>query len=91
MKSREKVYLDILTQGLLIIRSAAFQGDSEQCHIEADHLHNIPELLQHLDKEELHDFYWSITRADYIQRSKPEYSCSYQNLWEELRPALPDY
>lgn len=87
MKSRQEIYLAILYRGLLAIRGAAHAGDTEQCHAEADHLHNMPELLRNLDKEELHNFYWRIMRPSYIQMSKPEYVRSFEQLWKELEEA----
>ena len=85
MKSRQYIYLDILYLGLLHIR--AHDDDADQCHIQADHLHNLPGLLKNLEKEELHEFYWRVSRTGYIQRSKPEYVKSFESLWKELEEA----
>lgn len=84
MRSSREVYLDILRVGLLSIRGAAHDGNSEQCHAEADHLHNLPELLANLGHQGLHNYYWTVTRQSYLSVSKPEFACRYEVLWREL-------
>ena len=44
MRSRFEIYVDILYSGLLNIRNCS--DDRERSFAEADHLHNIPELLR---------------------------------------------
>lgn len=45
IQPREQVYLDLLHRGLVLLRNFAHAGRWELCTIEADHLHNIPTLL----------------------------------------------
>lgn len=71
MRTRYAIYCDILYRGLINIRMAGHAGDSERCHVEADHLHNIPELLGQLDNEALHEFYWETMRPSYLSQCKP--------------------
>ncbi len=71
MRSRFEIYCDLLRVGLLNIRYHA--RDSERCHAQSDHLHNIPELLRTFDNEDLHRFYWNVTRRSFIGQSKPEW------------------
>lgn len=85
MRSRFEIYCDILYWGLLDIRSHA--DDPVRCFEEADHLHNLPELLRNFDKEELHRFYWDVMRECFISRSKPELLGRFQQLWDELEQA----
>jgi hypothetical protein len=85
MRSRFEIYCDILYRGLLNIRNHA--DDSERCYAEADHLHNIPELLHHFDNEELHRYYWEAMRPSFIAQSKPEWLGLFQHLWAELEEA----
>lgn len=87
MRSRHDIYCDILYQGLLNIRGAAHAGDAAQCFAEADHLHNLPELLRNLDHEELHRYYWEVMRPGYLRVSNPDRPKAYEALWEELRSA----
>ena len=68
-------------------RSAGYAGDPAQAATEADHLHNLPELLQHLAREELHAFYWEATRTSYLGESKAEYAQQFETLWAELDAA----
>lgn len=85
MRSRYEVYCDILNWGLLNIRNYA--DDSERCYAVADHLHNLPELLRNFDNEDLHKFYWDITRPSFISHSRPEWRGLFQELWVELDEA----
>ena len=41
-----ELVLEILKIGVLRIRAAAWSGDSARCAIEADHIHNLPDLLR---------------------------------------------
>ena len=85
MRSRFEIYCEILRRGLLNIRFHA--DDQERCFVEADHLHNIPELLCDFNNEALHDYYWSATRPSFINASKPEWLTSFKELWAELEAA----
>ena len=85
MRSRFAIYCDILYEGLLNIRNHSC--DHERCFAEADHLHNIPELLRHFDKEDLHRYYWEAMRPSFIRQSKPEWLVGFQELWAELEEA----
>jgi hypothetical protein len=87
MRDRHDIYLDILYRGLLNVRAAGYAGDAAQAATEADYLHNLPELLRHLDDEALHSFYWEGMRPSYLGESKSEYARSFRNLWVELDPA----
>jgi hypothetical protein len=71
--------------GLLSIR--AHTGDRERCIAEADHLHNIPTLLQNTEKNELHHYYWNVERPSFIRQSKPDWLNGFQQLWIELEAA----
>lgn len=85
MRSRFEIYCDILSWGLLVIRNHA--DDRDRCFAEADHLHNIPDLLQNLTNEALHHYYWEAMRPSFISQSKPECLGHYQELWRELEEA----
>ena len=86
-RSRFEIYCDILYRGLLDIRSAAGSGDTERCYEQADHLHNLPELVRNMDKEELHEFYWSCMRIDYDRPGREEWPPVFDALWDELEAA----
>lgn len=87
MRDRRDIYLDILHRGLLNARSAGYAGDAAQAATEADHLHNLPELLLQLGDEWRHAFYWEGMRTSYLGESKPEYAQRFAPLWAELEAA----
>jgi hypothetical protein len=45
MSKLDATYIKIMHRGLLSIRTAARNGDVEQCEAEAEYLHNIPSLI----------------------------------------------
>ena len=51
------ILLDILSLGLLRIRALGNNGAAEHCSIEADHLHNLPHIIQSLNRDELLNYY----------------------------------
>jgi hypothetical protein len=85
MRTRFEIYCDILSVGLLNIRSQA--DDPERCFGEADHLHNIPGLLRNSGNEALHRYYWEVERPSFVGRSKPEWLLPFKQLWAELEEA----
>ncbi|MEQ8790798.1 MAG: hypothetical protein RIC55_31160 [Pirellulaceae bacterium] len=86
MRSRNKVYCEVLQAGLLNIR--AYAGDAERCFAEADHLHNLPALLCNPENEELHRYYWEVERPSFIKSAKPEWLVGYEALWRELEQSI---
>ncbi len=87
-RSRFEIYCDILYWGLIQIRNHS--ADSKRSYAEADHLHNLPALLQNLDNEELHREYWDIARVCFIESSPQEWLKRYQDLWQELAKATEE-
>ena len=81
--SRE-IYTEILYFGLTAIRGAQ---DLEYARALADHLHNLPHLLQNLEHAGLHDFYWRIERASFLKQVTPEQARVFESLWQELEAA----
>ena len=64
---RDRAYLDLLHHGLVLLRNFAHAGQVELCRIEADHLHNIPTLLDE-PNEHRHEYYIRGERGLYLQR-----------------------
>src|SRR4051794_19292143 len=58
---------EILYVGLLRVRNAGSAGDAALCMIEADHLHNLPALLQN-PAEDLLEFYLETERDAYLRQ-----------------------
>ncbi len=77
----------ILTITLLRIRYFAGQRDFEQCFIEADHAHNLPDLIRNYS-EDLLKFYVNISRLTFIQQSKDKNFNSFEPYWEKLEDIL---
>jgi hypothetical protein len=57
---------DILARGLTSIRYNGAMGRARYCGIEADHLHNLPQILFNL-REPLVDYYYRIERPIYLR------------------------
>jgi hypothetical protein len=77
-----EVILEILYQGLLRIRVQGWSGNSAGCASEADHLHNLPRLLNDYSPELLR-YYWEAERLAYRDRGdgNPEV---FAPAWERL-------
>jgi len=80
------ILLDVLTKGLLRVRAAAGAGETAHAAVEADHLHNIPALLQQYSPELLR-YYWEIERPDYAARISAAARAEWEPLWSALRAA----
>ena len=75
-----EIVCEILRTGLLRIRAL---GDADRCALEADHLHNLPDLLANY-KPELLDYYWRVERVGFIARSTPADVQRFEPLWIAL-------
>jgi hypothetical protein len=82
-----QLLLEILTTGLLCIRAMGWSGDAERCAIEADHIHNVPDLLAHFSPERL-AYYWAVERTSYINQTAPAQLAVWEPLWRELQIQL---
>jgi hypothetical protein len=82
-----QILLEILTTGLLRIRAPGWSGDAERCAIEADHIHNLPDLLTHFSSERL-VYYWDVERNSYIKQTPPPRLAAWEPLWRELQIQL---
>ncbi len=84
-----EIILKILGTGLLRIRSLAWAGQSGLCAVEADHIHNLPDLLSNFSREML-SYYWDVERASYLAQIPEADLASWETLWRELRPYAND-
>lgn len=66
-KSRNEAYLELLTHGLPAVRNLAQSEELDLCQIEADHLHNIPSLINE-ENELRHQYYIEKERELYLER-----------------------
>ncbi len=87
------VVLRILQTGIVEARSAGWSGDAKMCTDQANHLHNLPDLLCRYSPRKL-NYYWNLERAAYINRmggsrgSLKSYGPNLK-LWAELEPMVP--
>jgi hypothetical protein len=66
---RDQAYLALLHSGLVMLRNVAHAGQIDLCHIEAEHLHEIPTLIGE-GNEARHEYYLRGTRDLYLQSLK---------------------
>jgi len=80
---RIDLYLTILQRALLNIRHLGTLGRASDCAIEADHVHNIPELLSTRDpgKER---YYWDVERVSYMGQAKESQKSVFEPIWDEI-------
>ena len=79
---RREAYLQILRRAILRLRVSP-SGDHSQCFIEADHVHNIPELLINpIPYKE--KYYFEVERVCYLRDARPGYAEEFAPFWEKL-------
>ncbi|MEJ7637373.1 MAG: type II toxin-antitoxin system HicB family antitoxin [Singulisphaera sp.] len=86
MKSSQSIasiLLEILARGILSIRASA--GDPGRCVIEADHIHNLPNLIRDYSPQLL-SFYWEVERASFISQTPEDLLAGFEPLWRDLSP-----
>jgi hypothetical protein len=76
--------LSIIQTGVLRIRSLAWDGKAEQCGIESDHIHNLPDLIADFSHEKF-VYYWNVERPEYLKQVPKERSSEWEPLWQQLR------
>jgi hypothetical protein len=92
MQIRNDAYREILHWGLLAIRDwAAHHDNAKLAELEADHIHNLPSLIDETN-EARHHYYIITEQPYYLERlekmSHPEYRefilARYQQPWKVL-------
>lgn len=81
------VLLRILTISLLTTRVAGWAGDASRCALEANHVHNLPDLLANF-KPQLLEYYWRVEKVSFERDSNESEIRPYQPLWAELEPFI---
>ena len=76
--------MDILRISLLRIRMLGWNGKPDRCAIEADHVHNIPELVSRFSPSLL-GFYWETERPAYIAQSTADEIQPFKDAWSVLQ------
>jgi hypothetical protein len=82
-----RILLNLLRIGLLRIRAFAWDGLAEYCALEADHLHNLPDIAFEV-RTELLLHYYDIERPGFVKRAmNPE---QFQPDWKRLGEILAE-
>lgn len=90
------VLLAIVSRGLLYARAAGWSGDSERAALEANHVHNLPNMLVEYTEKKMR-YYWQSERPSYMQQvaqlvPKTDFQVDtlneYQPLWRKLGSLL---
>src|SRR5262245_22759979 len=81
-KNVAAILLVILHHGILRTRAAGWSGDADRCAIEADHIHNLPHLLQTFSLDRLM-YSWDAERACYL-KSLGDGAATFTYWWEQL-------
>ena len=83
--SREEEIRDLLLKilriGILDIRAAGWSNRAGQCAIQADHIHNLPDLVRDPQLEQM-VYYFEIARPSYIKHIGD--SSSFEAEWRRL-------
>ncbi|QDU14001.1 hypothetical protein [Gimesia maris] len=85
-----EVLLRILNVGLLRIRKSGSEGHAEECETEADHIHNLPAILQDYSPELL-EYYWNVERAGFLTTEAGRSSRSFQAEWRHLQRLMDEH
>ncbi len=89
-KIREIIH-SILHMGLVHIRQSATFGRLSECLAEANHLHNLPDLLAH-PSIDLLEFYYSTTRQTYLKQiENSNVDHLYGEAWKAIQEFLTTY
>lgn len=78
------VLIEILKWGILQTRAWAGQKDYRRCSQEADHIHNLPGLLNRYNPDLL-AFYWNVERPLLIRQISFEQCKPFHEAWERLQ------
>jgi hypothetical protein len=80
-----EILIEMLRIALLRIRAS---GDAVMSAVEADHVHNLPDLLREYSPEKL-DFYWSVERPCFLDKAGDDAQPSFDESWCRLAPYVP--
>jgi hypothetical protein len=83
------VLLEILRVGLLRIRGLGSSGYADECSLEADHLHNLPWVIQSFSEDSLL-FYWNVARTSYLSPTSSNVE-AFTTLWAQLEKLMQEY
>jgi hypothetical protein len=76
---------ELIGVGLLQVRTAGWAGDANLCAAIADHLHNVPHLLDEFTQDGL-EYYWEVERPQLRGSADEETLREFEPLWDRLEP-----
>lgn len=82
-----EILVEMLAHGLLSIRAAGWAELADRCAIEADHLHNLLDLLEDFTPERL-AYYWNVERPGYAAQCRSEDLSAWEPFWRRLEPLV---
>lgn len=82
-----EILLEIINRGILRARAAGWSNDAGRCGLEADHIHNLPALVQNWLPDLLR-YYWEAEKPSFVQRAEAAKISvqEFEPLWQKLRP-----
>jgi len=81
------IVANLLRIGLLRIRAFGWSGQADMCAMEADHLHNLPNLTQEMNIKWL-VYYYTVSRPAFMKRAvKPQ---AFEPDWKRLGELLAE-
>ena len=80
--------LEIIQMGLLRIRQQGWAGDAAGCAAEADHIHNLPDVLREYSPDRLW-YYWEAEKPAYENQTAGAARAYFDPLWARLAPHVP--
>lgn len=83
----QKQLLEILRWGILNIRSGSESNDCGICGIEANHIHNIPGLIERFSRDRL-AYYLNVEAAQYAREIGPQIPLPLRTAWDVLNEWL---
>ena len=86
----EKVVLELLAHGILRIRAFAGAKEPNRCFVEADHLHNLPQLLADYRPERLR-YYWEVERPSFMEQVPEPERRDLADFWNRLAELVHDH
>jgi len=87
-KSIRDLVLELLRVGILRCRAFAWSKDPNRCAVEADHVHNLPDLLADYSPEKL-QYYWDVERPSFLDSTAEGDHVQFEALWQQLDPLIP--
>jgi hypothetical protein len=78
-----EIVLQIIKTAVLRIRHWGWSDNPGRCALEADHVHNLPDLLARFSSDLL-KYYWDVERPSFISQSSPADVAQFEPLWEKL-------